>query len=264
MENEITPPKISSTSDSSQPLNKPTGAQNPAIPPKLDEIIQKPKKPRVEPLIEGINTPKIIGGITVSKPALTENEEKLITETPDFKAGENKLIPKFSMGPEKKSGSIKGVVITALILLLLVLAGYEAYSWYLSRDKTPVPVQVSPTTQIQPGGAIQPVTNTSASTATSTPSEQIVTSSTPFDLAGMSSSTPPATTSPPAITQLKINSTPTGYLNVRSQPSSAGNIIAQVHPGEVYTYTGKQNGWYNITFNGLMTGWVSGQYVTVQ
>lgn len=58
-----------------------------------------------------------------------------------------------------------------------------------------------------------------------------------------------------------IKDTPTGFLRVRMGPSSSATEAAQVKPGEKYTFFDTQNGWYEIKFNGVDTGWVSGQYV---
>lgn len=62
--------------------------------------------------------------------------------------------------------------------------------------------------------------------------------------------------------QVEINNTPVGFLRVRSSPSTAGNQITTVEPGEIFTYTDEQNGWYKITLTDGTSGWVSGTYVT--
>jgi hypothetical protein len=43
-------------------------------------------------------------------------------------------------------------------------------------------------------------------------------------------------------------------LRVRSLPSLSGEVLTQVHEGEVYDLLEEQNGWYKITANGI-TGW---------
>lgn len=68
---------------------------------------------------------------------------------------------------------------------------------------------------------------------------------------------------PPKVTQLQVSSTPTGYLNVRSQPSTTGKLLTRVHPGEVYTFTEVQNSWYKITLKDGSSGWVTGQYIKI-
>ena len=64
-------------------------------------------------------------------------------------------------------------------------------------------------------------------------------------------------------TTLTILDTPTGFLNVRSEPSTAGEIITTVDPGDEFEYTGEQDGWYEIT-TPEGSGWVSGDYVELQ
>lgn len=62
--------------------------------------------------------------------------------------------------------------------------------------------------------------------------------------------------------QIEIDETPVGFLRVRSTPSTGGTQIGTVEPGEKYTYTDTQNGWYKITLDDGEEGWVSGTYVT--
>lgn len=57
-----------------------------------------------------------------------------------------------------------------------------------------------------------------------------------------------------------IKDTPTGYLNVRSEPKSGDNKISKVNPGEKYTILDASSGWYQILYNGTDKGWVAGQY----
>lgn len=57
-----------------------------------------------------------------------------------------------------------------------------------------------------------------------------------------------------------IQDTPTGFLRVRTEPSTSATEAARVNPGEKYTYTDEQNGWYEIKYQGETTGWISGQY----
>jgi hypothetical protein len=62
--------------------------------------------------------------------------------------------------------------------------------------------------------------------------------------------------------QIEIKDTPVGFLRVRSLPSTAGQQLGTVDPGEVFTYSDTQNGWYKITLKDGTKGWVSGTYVT--
>ncbi len=63
---------------------------------------------------------------------------------------------------------------------------------------------------------------------------------------------------------LTIKDTPTGFLNVRTQPSVSGEIIEKVNPGDTYTYTEEKSGWYKIKLSSGEEGWVSGDYVSLQ
>lgn len=68
--------------------------------------------------------------------------------------------------------------------------------------------------------------------------------------------------------KVEIKSTPTGFLRVRDEPSSLGNEIGRVVPGEQYVFVeeDKESGWYKIEFNDpedeskILKGWISNQY----
>jgi len=251
----------------------------------LDEGNSAAKKPaapkvtstrKVRPLVEGINAPvKAPAAVNAPKPKLTLEEQELISETdspkklepiPESKDYDSRLLSTAAVKrANRKSRNLGKIIIVGIILLLLAFGAYKGYLWYLSRP--------SGMTVASDGNSQPQMTSTDNPDASATPT-LIYSSSTPdmtasstFPLAGMDSgSTTPATTTPtltPA-PQLKINSTPTGYLNVRNAPGSSGNIITQVHPGETYPYTATQSGWYQITLTNGQSGWVSGQYVTVE
>ncbi len=57
-----------------------------------------------------------------------------------------------------------------------------------------------------------------------------------------------------------IKDTPTGFLRVRMEPSTAATEAARVNPGEKYPLVGSQTGWYQIKYDGTNKGWISGQY----
>ncbi len=67
---------------------------------------------------------------------------------------------------------------------------------------------------------------------------------------------------------VEILSTPTGYLRVRKEPSSIGDEVGRVNPGERYPLVeiDTKTGWYKIEFQPAQTGssakegWVSSQY----
>lgn len=253
------------------PQNSTSQSQRKTVSPKINSVsaadINKPKaKPK--PLIEGINAPKASGEIVYVKtdtPAqnpspLTPDEKKLVSETEEFMQ-EPRLIPQSTAKAinHKNNRSLSWLIV-ALFIAALIYAGYEVYGWYITKPRTQnsnLNYQLPQTVTNQTGGlsatAVLPTTSSSTSTA-------MIASGTPVIIA---SSTPPTTT-PVNILQLTVSQTPTGYLNVRSGPSTSYGIITQVHPGETYPYTSVQSGWYKITLPNQTSGWVSGQYVKAQ
>jgi hypothetical protein len=67
------------------------------------------------------------------------------------------------------------------------------------------------------------------------------------------------------IKQLTILETPTGYLNVRRDPSSASLEVGRVTPGLKYELvnTDEKSGWYQIKYDGEKLGWVSNKYAKI-
>lgn len=63
---------------------------------------------------------------------------------------------------------------------------------------------------------------------------------------------------------VKIKDTPTGWLNVRSEPSTTGKdetIVTKIDPGEVYKFIeSNEAGWYKIEYKEGEQGWISGKY----
>ncbi len=61
---------------------------------------------------------------------------------------------------------------------------------------------------------------------------------------------------------LEVLDTPTGWLRVRSEPSTAqDNEIAKINPGESYKYIeSNDTGWHRIELTNGEKGWVSGRY----
>ncbi len=61
-----------------------------------------------------------------------------------------------------------------------------------------------------------------------------------------------------------IKDTPTGFLRVRSKPSSAGTELGQVQPGDQLPLLDSQAGWYlvEVSLPATSSGWISGQYAT--
>lgn len=61
--------------------------------------------------------------------------------------------------------------------------------------------------------------------------------------------------------EIIILKTPTGYLRVRSEPSSLGNEIGRVNQGDRFEIVGRdeKSGWFKILL-GSQEGWISNQY----
>lgn len=74
------------------------------------------------------------------------------------------------------------------------------------------------------------------------------------------SSTPTTDEATTAATLVQISSTPTGFLNVRSNPSTAASIITKINPGETYPFVSESNGWFEITLIDGKNGWISARY----
>lgn len=66
----------------------------------------------------------------------------------------------------------------------------------------------------------------------------------------------------PSKNLVEILTTPTGFLRVRSEPSTLGEEVGQVEPGKQYTLleTDEQTGWFKVEFGESKQGWVSNQY----
>lgn len=68
--------------------------------------------------------------------------------------------------------------------------------------------------------------------------------------------------------EVEILSTPTGFLRVRAEPSTLGEEVGQVEPGERYPFLEEdaKTGWFKIEFStlgvggGVKQGWVSNTY----
>ncbi len=84
----------------------------------------------------------------------------------------------------------------------------------------------------------------------STPSASPKTSSKP--------SASPTTLKPPYV---EILDTPTGFLRVRTEPSTSATESGRVNPGEKFPLLDQENGWYQITFGAKQEeGWISATY----
>lgn len=63
-----------------------------------------------------------------------------------------------------------------------------------------------------------------------------------------------------SLSQVQILQTPTGYLNVRSDPSLSGTIITTVNPGNKFNLLSEKTGWYEIQLVNGKSGWISETY----
>ncbi len=70
---------------------------------------------------------------------------------------------------------------------------------------------------------------------------------------------PPA---PPvaATKRLRIGTSPLGFVNVRSGPGTTYGKLREVHPGEEFSFTAIENGWYRIVDAAGAAGWISETY----
>jgi hypothetical protein len=192
----------------------------------------------VEPVkVELTEAEKILMGSNsvkkASKPETKEVAKPQITVTKE----DLRLMPKkAAMNAARGESHIFRNILLFVVALLLILGGYEFYSWFNSR----------------PSGIEQAYAPQVTTTPTATPTEVATTPT-------------PTTVQPtPVVKQLKITATPTNYLNVRSEPSTTGSLVTKVNPGDILPYTETKNGWYKITLLDGKTGWVIGDYIVLQ
>ena len=202
---------------------------------------------------------------------------------------DNKLImPAVAKRAARKAHPVRTAVVWIALLALLGYAGYRAYLIFGPRagqpaaqtavgDRSEPPVADDFQAANPPVAAGASDSSRTLAVASGTdPSDITGATSTAVSATGTASSAVPTSTPPVVSTaprasavagaatkSLKINSNSLGYLNVRSEPTSSGKVVTQVHPGEQYTYSDKKYGWYQIMIKGNQTGWVSGQYVTI-
>lgn len=103
---------------------------------------------------------------------------------------------------------------------------------------------------LSPGG--------STATASATPAPKPSGKVTPTPKTATSS----ATVSDPERPFLTVKDTPTGFLRVRVEPNTSATEAARINPGDKFHIEDTQNGWYEIKYDGVSIGWVSGTYVT--
>lgn len=79
-----------------------------------------------------------------------------------------------------------------------------------------------------------------------------------------SSATPSATDGTPPVSsgkpQVLIKDTPTGFLRVRTEPSTSASESGRVQPGEKFPFLDERSGWFQIEYEAGKSGWISGRY----
>ena len=116
---------------------------------------------------------------------------------------------------------------------------------------------------------IAPASNTSVSTSTDEavmPSDAGTTTNTiesvpPTELVRSVDEATTTTEDVATETRIRVQSTPTGWLNVRSGPAATFAISAKILPGEEYVVLGQENDWIHLDLEGRGDGWVSAVYV---
>jgi hypothetical protein len=83
------------------------------------------------------------------------------------------------------------------------------------------------------------------------------------DLSDLSLPSTPATPSAaPAVANVLILDTPTGFLRVRESNSISSAEVGKINPGESYELVNEKDGWFEIKISssGARLGWISSQY----
>jgi hypothetical protein len=65
-----------------------------------------------------------------------------------------------------------------------------------------------------------------------------------------------------SLNQVTINKTPTGFLRVRAEPSTNGDEVARVSPGDTLTLLDELSGWDKVRLSDGREGYVSTTYVS--
>lgn len=119
--------------------------------------------------------------------------------------------------------------------------------------------------EIAPIQDITEATNSAEATQSATPTGKLTptpsrtTSPTPTTKPGSPTPTK-ATSATTAKGQVKILSTPTGWLRVRADASVNSKEVGRVDPGDVFDLLDEDAGWYKIELKDGTKGWVAGQY----
>lgn len=96
--------------------------------------------------------------------------------------------------------------------------------------------------------------------ATASPTPSVTGKLTPTPTLKVTPTKTATSSADPAKPFVIIKDTPTGFLRVRMEPSTAATESARVNPGEKYHLLDEKSGWYQILYNNTDKGWISGQY----
>lgn len=205
------------------------------LPPKVQAV-----KSRRKPSVEGINAP-VVKSSRTSPSVLAKNMEAIVPQEP----------AKIILPSMVKDGSTGGgrLLLSLLGFILLLVFGYYAYGNYFPKQSAES-AELSMEIKAPEVNTEERVLN-SAFVSTTTTST-------------MENTQPTPTPTPIIVNRIVVDSTSTGYLNVRGQPSTSAKLLTRVSPGEAYEYLAVQNDWYQIVLKDGQTGWVSGTYVTKQ
>jgi len=220
------------------------------------KVTRRPK--REKPLVEGINTPASKNSPIVNSSAtspLTSAEQQLIEGKQASKGAPVRVNSKpvlLTATPPSKGHRILWWLLSLLIIAAL---GFGLYTWNKAVHVA-VPVATN-TTSTNTYNSNQ--TQDTTPVATSSPE----TSSTTPATTPVQTTPPPATTTSASVTKLQVTQTPTGFLNVRQQPSTTSQLVTKINPGETYEYIAQKSGWYEIVLSDGTNGWVSGQYIKI-
>lgn len=158
-----------------------------------------------------------------------------------------------------KNKKLPGGKIIALlaVLFILVFVGKPILSFGISAGQNATGTSDNFSVNLNPAS----LTNTATTTTPQVLGDQISAVSSPASSTTAEQPTPVAANNQ-IITSIKVNNTPTGFLNVRNGPSLNKNIITKVYPGQTYSDIKDQAGWSEIILSSGKSGWVDGQYVT--
>ncbi len=190
----------------------------------------KPKSVKIPPQ-PVIDDPPAVRRLPHAKPKNKAQEVNIQRIT------EQRLIDhKFFRETTRSTNNFSKLILGSLLAGLLVGGGLLGYLWVSNTPATLQPVSSIIIPEEETSEKIPPPPQTPA---------------------------PPSAPTPVVVTEkVEILPTPTGFLNVRSGPSTQFEKLRQVKPGETYDLVSQdlEKGWYEIRINEKLTGWVTKQY----